>query len=72
MVETKKTPTLFQSLIPIISIALFLGIGYGIFHLRIEFLLLGAATVTGIAVGAIAAPIIYHNAQVSNRVPTSP
>ena len=48
MAKPKKTPTLFQSLIPIISIALFLGIGYGIFHLRIEILLLGAATVTGI------------------------
>jgi len=48
MAGIKKTPTFFQSLIPIISIALFLGIGYGVFKFRIEFLLLSAATVTGI------------------------
>lgn len=45
---THKTPTLFQSLIPLLSIALFLGVGYGIFHFRIEFLLIAAAAVSGI------------------------
>lgn len=30
-----------------------------------------AAAVTGIAAGAIAAPLIYHNARASNRVPIS-
>ncbi len=30
-----------------------------------------AATVTGIVAGAIAAPLIYHNARISNRVPAS-
>ena len=48
MGDTKRTPTLFQSLIPIISIAVFLGIGYGILKLRIEFLLIAAAAVSGI------------------------
>jgi len=48
MAETKRTPTLFQSLIPIFSIALFLGVGYGILKLRIEFLLIAAAAVSGI------------------------
>ncbi len=48
MGEGKRTPTLFQSLIPILSIALFLGVGYGIFKLRIEFLLIAAAAVSGI------------------------
>jgi NhaC family Na+:H+ antiporter len=48
MAETHKTPTLTQSLVPIFSIALFLGVGYGIFHLRIEFLLIAAAAVSGI------------------------
>ena len=47
MTEAKKKPTLFQSLIPIFSIALFLGVGYGVFGLRIEFLLIAAATVSG-------------------------
>ncbi|MFC1562233.1 Na+/H+ antiporter NhaC [candidate division KSB1 bacterium] len=47
MTDRKKTPTLFHSLIPIITIALFLGIGYGVFKLRIEFLLIAAAAVTG-------------------------
>lgn len=31
-----------------------------------------AALVGGVAVGAVAAPVIYHNAQTSNRVPASP
>jgi len=48
MADTHKTPTLFQSLIPIFSIALFLGVGYGVFHFRIEFLLMAAAAVSGI------------------------
>ena len=48
MADTHKTPTLFQSLIPIFSIALFLGVGYGYFHFRIEFLLIAAAAVSGI------------------------
>jgi NhaC family Na+:H+ antiporter len=48
MAESHKTPTLTQSLVPIFSIAIFLGVGYGIFHLRIEFLLIAAAAVSGI------------------------
>jgi NhaC family Na+:H+ antiporter len=48
MDEPRKTPTLAQSLIPIFSIAVFLGIGYGVFKLRIEFLLIAAAAVSGI------------------------
>ena len=48
MGDTKRTPTLFQSLIPIFSIALFLGVGYGVLKLRIEFLLIAAAAVSGI------------------------
>ncbi len=48
MDETKKTPTLGQSLIPIFSIALFLGVGYGVFHFPIEVLLIAAAAVSGI------------------------
>jgi NhaC family Na+:H+ antiporter len=48
MDDSHRTPTLFQSLIPILSIALFLGVGYGIFHFRIEFLLIAAAAVSGI------------------------
>jgi len=31
-----------------------------------------AATITGLAAGAVAAPMIYHNSLVDNRVPTSP
>ncbi len=48
MSNEKKKPTLLQSLIPVICIALFLGVGYGYLKLRIEFLLIAAATVTGI------------------------
>ncbi len=45
--KTKKTPTLIQSLTPLIAIALFLGIGYGFLRLNAEILLLAAATVAG-------------------------
>ncbi len=31
-----------------------------------------AALMGGVAVGAVAAPVIYHNAQTSNRIPASP
>lgn len=48
MDESRKTPTLAQSLVPIFSIGVFLGVGYGIFHLRIEFLLIAAAAVSGL------------------------
>lgn len=48
MSTIKKTPTLFQSVFPILIIALFLGIGYGVLHWRIEVLLMAAAAVTAI------------------------
>ncbi len=41
-------PTFIQSLIPLIAIAVFLGIGYGVFHLNAEVLLIAAAGVAGI------------------------
>lgn len=43
----KIKPTLFQSLIPLCAIALFLGIGYGVYHLNAEILLIAAAAVAG-------------------------
>jgi len=47
-VENKRRPTLLDALIPFIAMASFLGIGYGVFHFRIEILLLAAAAVAGI------------------------
>ncbi len=44
----KIKPTFIQSLIPLIAIAVFLGIGYGVFHLNAEVLLIAAAGVAGI------------------------
>lgn len=44
----KKTPTFAQSVTPLIAIALFLGIGYGVLRLNAEILLIAAATVAGI------------------------
>ena len=38
-----RTPSLLQALLPIAVMALLLGFGYGVFRLRIEMLLLGAA-----------------------------
>jgi NhaC family Na+:H+ antiporter len=46
--KNHKTPTLFESLIPIFAIALFLGVGYGIYQFNIEVLLIAAAAVSGI------------------------
>ncbi len=51
MSETEKThqkPSLFLSIVPLITMALFLGVGYGMFQLRAEVLLIGSATVAGI------------------------
>jgi len=47
-VSHKKEPSLFISLVPLIVIALFLGIGYGLFQIRAEVLLIGAAAVSGL------------------------
>jgi NhaC family Na+:H+ antiporter len=44
----KTRPTFTQSLIPLVAIALFLGVGYGVFHLNAEILLIAAAGVAGI------------------------
>lgn len=46
-VTEKTKPTFIQSLIPLIAIALFLGVGYGVFHLNAEILLIAAAAVAG-------------------------
>jgi len=43
----KITPTFVQSLVPLFAIALFLGVGYGVFHLNAEILLIAAAGVAG-------------------------
>lgn len=43
-----KKPSLLISLIPIITMALLLGIGYGIFQIRAEVLLIASALVSGI------------------------
>ncbi len=47
MVEHKK-PSFIISLIPLITIALFLGIGYGVYRISAEILLVGSAAVSGI------------------------
>ncbi len=44
----KKQPSLFIAILPLITIALFLGIGYGVFQIQSESLLVSAAFVTGI------------------------
>lgn len=48
MTSEKRKPTFIQSLIPLFAIALFLGVGYGVFHLNAEVLLIAAAGVAGI------------------------
>ncbi|MCP2620308.1 Na+/H+ antiporter NhaC, partial [Candidatus Aminicenantes bacterium AC-334-K16] len=43
----KKTPSLGVALIPLIAMGLLLGIGYGIYHIRPQVLLVAAAFITG-------------------------
>lgn len=45
MENKKLTPTFLQSLIPLFAIAVFLGFGYGLYHLNVEILLIAAAAV---------------------------
>ncbi|MCF6270256.1 MAG: Na+/H+ antiporter NhaC [Melioribacteraceae bacterium] len=46
--KVKRKPTLTEALIPFIVMAFLLGVGYGVFKLRIEVLLLTAASVAGL------------------------
>jgi NhaC family Na+:H+ antiporter len=43
-----KKPTLIVSLIPLVLMALFLSIGYGILHIRAEILLVSVASLSGV------------------------
>ena len=54
--QERKQPSLMVSLIPLVTMALFLGIGYGIFKIRAEVLLVLSATVAGI----LAKSLGYH------------
>ena len=45
--NTKKTPGLGVALIPLIAMGLLLGIGYGVYHIRPQVLLVAAAFITG-------------------------
>jgi|GEM_PF-4670856 len=46
--KTKRPPTFFESLLPLILISLFLGVGYGIYRLKAEILLITAAFCSGL------------------------
>jgi Na+:H+ antiporter, NhaC family len=48
MTTQHRTPTLTESLFPLIVLAVLLAVGYGVFRFRIEVLLLAAASVAGI------------------------
>ena len=48
MALEKKKPTLLQALTPLIALALLLSIGYGVYGLRAEILLLVATSVAGL------------------------
>ena len=47
-VKQHRQPGFFLSLVPLVTMALFLGIGYGIFRMKAEVLLIGSAAVTGV------------------------
>ncbi len=44
----KKKPSFIQSLTPLIAMAVFLGVGYGVLRLKAEVLLIASALVTGL------------------------
>lgn len=43
-----RPPTIGEALIPFLAMAVLLGVGYGIYRLRIEVLLIGASTIAGV------------------------
>lgn len=59
-----KQPSFLQSLTPLIAIAVFLSVGYGVFELRIEILLIAAAAVAGI----IAVRLGYSYKEIENGI----
>ncbi|MBN2432946.1 MAG: Na+/H+ antiporter NhaC [Acidobacteria bacterium] len=44
----QRTPTLWESLLPLVAIALLMGVGYGIYQLPGEVLLIAASAVAGV------------------------
>ncbi|UCH62748.1 MAG: Na+/H+ antiporter NhaC [Fidelibacterota bacterium] len=60
----KRRPSFLQSLAPLIAIALFLGLGYGVLGLRIEILLIMAAVVAGL----IAVRLGYSYKEIENGI----
>ncbi|GAI23679.1 unnamed protein product [marine sediment metagenome] len=46
-IRTSKKPSLAVALIPITAMGLLLGIGYGIYQIRVQVLLVAAAFITG-------------------------
>lgn len=60
----KKKPTFILSIIPLIAVALFLGVGYGVFHLNAEILLIAAAAVAG----GIALHLGYSYKEIENGI----
>jgi NhaC family Na+:H+ antiporter len=47
-VSHPRTPGLLVSLIPLVTMALFLGVGYGVYKVKAEILLVGSAAVAGL------------------------
>ncbi|MGZ4886156.1 MAG: Na+/H+ antiporter NhaC, partial [Candidatus Aminicenantales bacterium] len=46
--ETEKRPSLGVALIPLVSMALLLGVGYGVYKIKAQVLLVAAAFITGV------------------------
>ena len=48
MADERRKPTTFEAFLPFVAMALLLGVGYGVYRLRIEVLLIAAAAVAGL------------------------
>jgi NhaC family Na+:H+ antiporter len=63
----KKRPSFRQSLVPLIAMAVFLGVGYGVLRLKAEVLLIASAVVTGL----IAVRLGYSYKEIEQGIITS-
>lgn len=62
--DNKKVPSFGQSVVPLIAVAVFLGVGYGVFHLNAEILLIAAASVAAF----IALRLGYTYKEIENQI----
>jgi NhaC family Na+:H+ antiporter len=56
MTDERRRPTTLEAFLPFIFMALLLGVGYGVYRLRIEVLLIAAAAAAGLVAASKGSP----------------